>query len=65
MYRSPFECVYEINVNGKFFTVRSCGGPVGAYNQLTHKKRTIYKRINDRVTIVDGNTVTKISVGLG
>jgi hypothetical protein len=57
----PWDCCrYTVEYKGKFATIRTCGGPVGAYHSVTGDKPRDWTYVDDRITIVNGWTVTKL-----
>jgi hypothetical protein len=57
--------IYEIkSPEGKIITVKTCGGPVGAYHNTTNKKPTEWTYINDNLTNVNGYEVRKINLSI-
>ena len=45
---------YTIEHKGKSITVRTCGGPVGAFRGLTNEKIKGWKYLNTTYTLVNG-----------
>jgi len=57
----PYDCCrYTIEYKGQFATIRTCGGPVGAFHRVTGEKPREWTYVSDRITIVNGCTVTKL-----
>ena len=48
---------YTIEYKGRFTTIRTCGGPVGAFRGLTREKGVSWKYIDSRLTLVNGHKV--------
>ena len=51
---------YTIQYKGKSTTVRTCGGPVGAFKGLSNEKIRDWKYIDRKNTIVNDCLVTNI-----
>ena len=51
---------YTVEHNGKFTTIRTCGGPVGAWAGLTGLKPTNWQYKDEYTTIVNGDIVTQL-----
>lgn len=51
---------YSILYQGKWTTVRTCGGPVGAFRGLTGERPREWQEISDRETVVNDCPVIEI-----
>lgn len=57
MYPSTYRILYK----GKWTTVRTCGGPVGAFHGYTMERPKEWIYLNDRKTMVNNCLVVKIN----
>lgn len=60
--------VFQLECGGKFKTVKTCGGAVGAARGMFGKGKTSWQQISEKIMIVTINdltiTVTEISISL-
>jgi hypothetical protein len=54
---------FEINFDGRWFTIRTCGGPLGAFCGLTGKspRKCNWICLNERETIIEGCMVRQLN----
>lgn len=52
--------LFTVEYNGTFTTVRTCGGPIGAFHGVTGEKPKEWEYVDSRTTIVNGHTVKEI-----
>lgn len=52
---------YSVLYHGKWTTVRTCGGAVGAFHGLTGERPREWQEISDRETLVNGWRVVEIN----
>lgn len=52
---------FTVEYHGKFSTGWTCQGPVGAFHRVTGEKPTQWVYVSDKITIVNGWTVTNIT----